>query len=482
MSGKKKKLTHHGVAWRLRIWRRLLKRVWSTPDAFRDAQRWQCCLGNHSKVVSLTCVRARRKERDVRGQIRGPFWFLICWLVWGPRIECQAPSLSVALRKARVRQAVAHIPWGCLVVECVVRAYLRMTGSTWVAVQLYSFAQPQLVSNPPPSSKVDNSKMVSAYNPITLALPDSQVYAHRVEFAPRQQRGLPEFWLKNSQKSTTVSALSSPTNYMTQLPPPYARLPHQQTDHWWSRACCIHLFPPCTLLQPTTGQRTLKTPAQQSSRFHNTLDEAYPARPGPWYLVQAARGGARTQGQLRPRCVCSRHECDWFGRWSRHQGTWLAGSRAGTLLMIVCVCLQELLAALNFESITVNVVQLPSAQPERPPRRERKVVPGAGRSWTYRIAVFPSDAHVLHTVSACLKICIYALWHLQGKIAIDLRGFGRIGEAGRVVVLIYRISLQMWRLSGCLDIITVCYTLSIVLSSTGIPFRSFWQSSCPWLK
>ena len=48
--------------------------------------------------------------------------------------------------------------------------------------------------------------------------------------------------------------------------------------------------------------------------------------------------------------------------------------------MPVRVCLQDLLAALNFESITVNVVQLPSAQPERPPRRERKVVPGAGRS------------------------------------------------------------------------------------------------------
>ncbi|KAF8638826.1 hypothetical protein AX17_001884 [Amanita inopinata Kibby_2008] len=38
---------------------------------------------------------------------------------------------------------------------------------------------------------------------------------------------------------------------------------------------------------------------------------------------------------------------------------------------------KELLAALNFESIPVNVIQLPSAQQERAPRRERRTVPGA---------------------------------------------------------------------------------------------------------
>lgn len=41
---------------------------------------------------------------------------------------------------------------------------------------------------------------------------------------------------------------------------------------------------------------------------------------------------------------------------------------------------KDLLAALNFDSIPVNLIQLPSAQPERPQRRERRAVPGAGRS------------------------------------------------------------------------------------------------------
>ncbi|KAF8635576.1 hypothetical protein AX15_000226 [Amanita polypyramis BW_CC] len=41
---------------------------------------------------------------------------------------------------------------------------------------------------------------------------------------------------------------------------------------------------------------------------------------------------------------------------------------------------KELLAALNFDSIPVTVAQPQSAQPERAPRRERRTVPGAGRS------------------------------------------------------------------------------------------------------
>lgn len=41
---------------------------------------------------------------------------------------------------------------------------------------------------------------------------------------------------------------------------------------------------------------------------------------------------------------------------------------------------QELLRALNFDSVPVNVVIPTSAVPERAPRRERKNVPGAGRS------------------------------------------------------------------------------------------------------
>ncbi|KAF9651018.1 40S ribosomal protein S17 [Thelephora ganbajun] len=41
---------------------------------------------------------------------------------------------------------------------------------------------------------------------------------------------------------------------------------------------------------------------------------------------------------------------------------------------------KELLRALNFDSVPVNVVIPTSAVPERAPRRERKNVPGAGRS------------------------------------------------------------------------------------------------------
>jgi len=41
---------------------------------------------------------------------------------------------------------------------------------------------------------------------------------------------------------------------------------------------------------------------------------------------------------------------------------------------------KELLRALNFDSVPVNVVVPTSAVPERAPRRERKNVPGAGRS------------------------------------------------------------------------------------------------------
>jgi len=40
---------------------------------------------------------------------------------------------------------------------------------------------------------------------------------------------------------------------------------------------------------------------------------------------------------------------------------------------------KQLLRALNFESIPVNVVNPVSAQPERGPRRERRNVPGAAR-------------------------------------------------------------------------------------------------------
>jgi len=39
---------------------------------------------------------------------------------------------------------------------------------------------------------------------------------------------------------------------------------------------------------------------------------------------------------------------------------------------------KDLLAALNFDSIHVNLIPLASTQPERPPRRERRTVPGAG--------------------------------------------------------------------------------------------------------
>jgi len=41
---------------------------------------------------------------------------------------------------------------------------------------------------------------------------------------------------------------------------------------------------------------------------------------------------------------------------------------------------KELLRALNFDSVPVNVVIPASTAPERAPRRERKNVPGAGRS------------------------------------------------------------------------------------------------------
>jgi len=41
---------------------------------------------------------------------------------------------------------------------------------------------------------------------------------------------------------------------------------------------------------------------------------------------------------------------------------------------------KELLRALNFDSVPVNVVIPASTVPERAPRRERKNVPGAGRS------------------------------------------------------------------------------------------------------
>lgn len=38
-------------------------------------------------------------------------------------------------------------------------------------------------------------------------------------------------------------------------------------------------------------------------RLHDPPDEAHPARPRPWHLVQAAGGGARAQGPIRPRGV-----------------------------------------------------------------------------------------------------------------------------------------------------------------------------------
>ncbi|KAF9782100.1 ribosomal protein S17e [Thelephora terrestris] len=41
---------------------------------------------------------------------------------------------------------------------------------------------------------------------------------------------------------------------------------------------------------------------------------------------------------------------------------------------------KDLLRALNFDSVPVNVVVPTTAAPERAPRRERKNVPGAGRS------------------------------------------------------------------------------------------------------
>jgi len=41
---------------------------------------------------------------------------------------------------------------------------------------------------------------------------------------------------------------------------------------------------------------------------------------------------------------------------------------------------KDLLRALNFDSVPVNVVVPTSVVPERAPRRERKNVPGAGRS------------------------------------------------------------------------------------------------------
>ncbi|KAG6867051.1 40S ribosomal protein S17 [Termitomyces sp. T159_Od127] len=41
---------------------------------------------------------------------------------------------------------------------------------------------------------------------------------------------------------------------------------------------------------------------------------------------------------------------------------------------------KEMLTALNFDSIPVNVIAPVLAVPERGPRRERRNVPGAGRS------------------------------------------------------------------------------------------------------
>jgi len=41
---------------------------------------------------------------------------------------------------------------------------------------------------------------------------------------------------------------------------------------------------------------------------------------------------------------------------------------------------KDLLRALNFDSVPVNLVVPTTAVPERAPRRERKTVPGAGRS------------------------------------------------------------------------------------------------------
>jgi hypothetical protein len=48
--------------------------------------------------------------------------------------------------------------------------------------------------------------------------------------------------------------------------------------------------------------------------------------------------------------------------------------------MIFSLLPQALLDSLNFDSIAVNVITPVVAVPERGPRRERRNVPGAGRS------------------------------------------------------------------------------------------------------
>lgn len=49
-------------------------------------------------------------------------------------------------------------------------------------------------------------------------------------------------------------------------------------------------------------------------------------------------------------------------------------------IFMLFVVAQDLLVALNFESVSVNVIEVTPAQVERGPRRERRNVPGAGRS------------------------------------------------------------------------------------------------------
>jgi len=58
----------------------------------------------------------------------------------------------------------------------------------------------------------------------------------------------------------------------------------------------------------------------------------------------------------------------------------LVSPNTDPLMLIFRFLLQAMMLALNFDSIPVTVASLAVAAPERAPRRDRRNVPGAGRS------------------------------------------------------------------------------------------------------
>ena len=112
----------------------------------------------------------------------------------------------------------------------------------------------------------------------------------RVGFAPR--RSSDRRAVSSSSTTRASPTTSTPTRRCASRPPlaladgaAAMRSPSSR------RSACATRLPGPSRASPTT----------LISQLHHALDEAHCARAGPWHLLQAPGGGARAQGQLRPR-------------------------------------------------------------------------------------------------------------------------------------------------------------------------------------